>query len=330
MSHRATFAEKPLIGAPHPLPYCRYPTAADVAEHGVQALPSTLPLVDLERARGHRSARYATTPGARLTPAQLMRLAAVVGASFARREPQCRHLRPASRPPDGLADRLHHDPFGRSGFGSWTSENLMYWFIRLVLLTDPSSPRSAIEVNAEARAQSLAILDDSGDVIGGALNETMPVGEPPEFRRDDPFLDAVLAFVEPVLELLSAQDAEAMKALSLAYPDFRDAHAAGKVGHHFMVARSEALPKSDTFELVAATAERYQSLGHAFMVIEATNQWTGAACEALGATRVHFAPFRTRRTVRRSAEPLEDAVTSPDGFLSRKDSGSMLYVIRLA
>jgi hypothetical protein len=39
---------------------------------------------------------------------------------------------------------------------------------------------------------------------------------------------------------------------------------------------------------------------------------------------------RARRTVGRSAEPLADTVTSPDGFLSGKDSGSMLYVVRLA
>jgi hypothetical protein len=207
----------------------------------------------------------------------------------------------------------------------------MYWFIRLIVLTDATSPRSAIAVSAETLAQSLAILDDTGDVIGGALNETMPpLGGPPNVRRGDPFLDAVLAFVAPVFAMLGAQDEEGVKALSLAYPEFRDAHAAGKVGHHFMVARSDVLPKAHAFELVAATAAHYRTLGHAFMVIEATNQWTGAACEALGATRVHFAPFRAQRTVRRSAEPLADTVTSPDGFLSNKDSGSMLYVIRLA
>ena len=199
------------------------------------------------------------------------------------------------------------------------------------MLTDPTSPRSSVEVNTDTLAQSLAVLDDAGDIVGGALNETMPLHDgPPSFRRGDPFLDAVLAFVEPVFALLGAQAAEALKALSVAYPDFRDAHAAGKVGHHFMVARSGALPKSHTFELVAETASRYQTLGYAYMMIEATNQWTGAACETLGAARVHFAPFRTRRTVRRSAEPLADTVTSPDGFLSGKDSGSMLYVIRLA
>jgi hypothetical protein len=97
-----------------------------------------------------------------------------------------------------------------------------------------------------------------------------------------------------------------------------------------MVARSDALPKSEAFELVAATAAHYRALGHALLIIEATNQWTGAACEALGGARVHFAPFRARPLVRRSAAPLDDIVTSPDGFLSRKDSGSMLYMIRLA
>jgi len=331
MDGRSRVAAKLVSGEPHPLPYCAYPTAADVAQHGVQPLPAVLPPVDFARAEPYRSRRYAAVPAARLTPAQVLRLAEVVGTSFARREPQCRHLRPARIPPAGLREGLHGDAFGTSGFGLWDTERLLFWFIRLLVLTDPTSPRSAVEVNAEARAQSLAILDDRGDVIGGAINEPMPpAGHQPEFRRGDPFLDAVLAFVEPVFELLGAQDAEALKALSVAYPEFRDAHTAGKVGHHFMVARSDALPKAHAFELVAATAARYRALGHAFMVIEATNQWTGAACEALGATRAHFAPFRAQRLVRRSMEPLADAVTSPDGFLSSKDSGSMLYVIRLA
>jgi hypothetical protein len=318
------------VDEPLPLPYCRYPRAADVDEHGVQQLPTILPLVDFERARSHRSPRYATVSAARLTSDQILQLAEVVGTSFARREPQCRHLQPARRPTE-LREALHTDPFGRCAFGRWNTESLLYWFIRLLVLTDATSPRGAIEVNAEALAQSLAIVDDTGDVIGGALNETMPARvDPPNFRRADPFLDAVLAFVEPVFALLGAQDAEALKALFIAYPEFADAHSAGKVGHHFMVARSEALPKSDAFELVAGTAEHYRSLGHAFVVIEATNQWTGAACESLGATRVHFAPFRAHQSVRRSAEPLAETVTSPDGFLSSKDSGSMLYVIRLA
>ena len=66
------------------------------------------------------------------------------------------------------------------------------------------------------------------------------------------------------------------------------------------------------------------------MVTEATNQWTGAAFEALGGVRVHFAPFQAQPAVRKSDESLEGVVTSSNGFLSDRDSGGMFYVIRLA
>ena len=189
----------------------------------------------------------------------------------------------------------------------------------------------AARVNEEALVQTLAIVDGYGQVIGGAFNETMPdLDASPEFREDDPFLAAVFVFVEPIFALLGVQDAEALTALSNLYLTFREAYAEGKVGHHFMVARSDALAKADTFELVAASAEHYQALGYAFMVVQAINQWTGAACEALGRVQVHFAPFQARPTVRQSVAPLEDVVTSSNRFLSGKDSGSMFYVIRLA
>jgi hypothetical protein len=230
----------------------------------------------------------------------------------------------------GFMETSHTDPFGSDSFGPWKTETLLYWLIRLFLLTDPTSPQSAIRVNQEVLTQSLAILNRRGQVIGGAFNETMPpFDEAPEFRQDDPFMGAVLTFAEPVLTLLGMQDAEALTALSGSYPAFREAYAQGKVGHHFMVARSDDLAKEDTFELVAASAERFRALGYRFMVIEATNQWTGAACEVLDGVRVHFAPFQAQQTVRKSAEPLEGTVTSPNGFLSDKDSGCMFYVIRL-
>jgi hypothetical protein len=43
-----------------------------------------------------------------------------------------------------------------------------------------------------------------------------------------------------------------------------------------------------------------------------------------------FYPFRARLAVRRSAGPLDGAVTNSKGFLSDKGSGVMFYVIRLA
>src|SRR5262249_20469025 len=57
---------------PRRLPHCAYPTASDVAQHGVQPLPAVLPLVDFERARVHRSRRYTAMVADRLTPAQVL------------------------------------------------------------------------------------------------------------------------------------------------------------------------------------------------------------------------------------------------------------------
>ena len=316
---------------PRPLPYCDYPTASDVAQHGVQLLPASLPLVDFVRAQPYRSRRYSTDLAPDLTPAQMLQMAWVIATGFARREPQARHLRPPKHPPAGLMEARHTDPFGIDSFGSWDTETQMYWIVRLTALTDPTSPQDAIELNEETLAQSLAILDGEGRVIGAAFNETMPPFDvEPPFREGDPFLDTVLSVWEPVYSALGAQDAEALTALSERYPDFKEAYAQSKVSHHILIARSDDLLKEDTFELVAAIAERCRALGYSYMVTEATNQWTGAAFEALGGVRVHFRPFKVEPAVPKSDEPLEDVTTSPNGFLSDKDSGGMFYVIRLA
>ena len=68
---------------PRPLPYSAYPTAKDVARHGVHPLPASLPLVEFARAAPHRSTRYSTVVAADLTPAQLLQMAWVIAASFA-------------------------------------------------------------------------------------------------------------------------------------------------------------------------------------------------------------------------------------------------------
>ena len=326
---RNTASHRLSAKTPRSLPYCAYPQTRDIMQHGVQALPTVLPLVDFTQAKPYRSQQYAAVSVAHLAPAQVLHMAEVVGTSFAQREPQARHLQPPKYPPVGL-EAHHRDPFGSDVFGPWTKERLLYWFIRLLVLTDPTCPQSSIGINEETLAQSFAIVDRTGQVIGGALNETMPpLNVSPVFRQEDPYLTAVFSFVMPILTLLSTQDTEALTALCVQYPSFREAYVQGKVGHHFMVARSDHLAKADTFELVAASAAHYQALGYAYMVIEATHPWTGAACEVLGGVRVHFAPYQGQHSVRQSAEPLEDVVTSANGWLSNKDSGSMFYVIRL-
>jgi hypothetical protein len=315
---------------PLPLPHAEYPKAADVDRHGLQPLPGSLPLMDLARARPHRSSRYSASGAAGLTMDQLLQMAWVIADGFARREPQARHLRSPKHPPAGLMEARHTDPFGTVPFGAWDTATQMYWIVRLAALTDPTSPKDAIEINEEVLEQSVAILDEEGRVIGSAFNETMPPFDvEPPLREGDPFLDTVFGVWEPVYAALGAQDAEALAALSERYPAFQKAYDVGKVSHHILIARSDDLPKGDAFELVAASAERCRALGYEYLVTEATNQWTGAAFEALGGVRVHFSPFQTRPAVPRSDEPLEGVTTSPDGFLSDKDSGGMFYVVRL-
>src|ERR687890_96021 len=304
-----------------PLPYSAYPRAADVAQHGLQPLPKSLPLVDFAQAKPYRSRRYSTVIATRLTKEQLLQAAWVIGAGFPRWEPQARHLRPPKYPPAGLMEARHTDPFGTDPFGSWDKETQLYWVTRLTALTDPTSPTGAIEVNEETLVQSLAILDRERRVIGAAFNETMaPLDVEPPLREGDPFLDTVGGVWEPVYGALGAQDAEALSALSERYPAFQKAYEKGKVSHHILIARSDDLPKEDTFELVAAGAERCRELGYECFITEATNQWTGAAFEALGGVRVHFAPFQAKPAVRKSDEPLDGVVTSSDGFLADKDS----------
>ena len=159
---------------PRPLPYCAYPKASDVANHGVQPLPASLPLVDFGRSRPHRSSQYTTVVAADLTPDQVLQMARVVAASSARRGPESRSLQPPKYPPAELMETSHTDPFGSDSFGPWKTETFLYWLIRLFLLTDPTSPQSAIRVNEEVLTQSFAILNRRGQVIGGAFNETMP------------------------------------------------------------------------------------------------------------------------------------------------------------
>ena len=317
---------------PRQLPYSDYPKAADVPRHGLQPLPESLPLVDFARAEPYRSRRYATVIAPELAKDQLLQAAWVIGRGFAHHEPQARHLRPPKHPPAGLVEARHTDPFGTDPFGSWDDTGThLYWITRLTALTDPTSPLGAIEVDEETLAQSVAILDGEGRVIGAAFNQTMgPFDVEPPFREGDPFLDTVISVWAPVYGALGAQDATSLTALSERFPAFREAYARGRVSHHILIARSDDLPKEDTFELVAASAERCRELGYEYLITEATNQWTGAAFEALGGVRVHFRPFKVEPAVPKSDEPLEDVTTSPNGFLAAKDSGGMFYVIRLS
>jgi len=310
------------------LPWCDYPTAAEPHRHGLQALPGNLPIADLAAASPYRSAGYKVTRASELSGKQLLEMARIMADSFARREPMLRFLRLPLRPPQPLDGYRHTDPLGTHEFGPWQFDTLFAWLIRIFFFTDPASAASAIRRRDDVMQQSLAILDPHGRVIGGAINETLSHGDPPQLRDDDPIIAAIIAGFEPILELLGTQDAESIAALRQRYSAFGDALHNGRVGHHVLVARADTLDTGDTFELVAGSIEHYRDLGFEYVITSAVNQWTGAAASVLGGVPVHFEPFLTRKRLAASHVPI-DTTSSPTGYISDKDSGSMLYLIRI-
>jgi hypothetical protein len=316
------------VDQPQRLPYCEYPTAKDTDQHGLQPLPQELPLVDLEAAQPYRSIEYKPVVAETLERFQMLQTARVVAESFALRESMLRHLNLPKHPAIDLSGTTHTDVFGTDSFGEWSWENNMYWTIRLKLLTDSTSLNTIIR--NDVLRESLAILDNNGNVIGSAFNTTLsPESETPLPQRDDSYLEAMSFEYNPIGDLLHTQEVKALDFLCNEYPAFRHAYESNTVGHLDMIARSDVLQTIDTFELVVATMEHYKMLGYEYVVTSAANQWTGAAFEVLGGRRVHFAPYRTKKVVQESIERIPNKFSSSDGFISAKDSGCMIYVIRL-
>lgn len=314
-----------IIKDPLDLPFCAYPTADQTELHGLQTLPDSIPPVDFEKAEPYRSHRYQLTPALSLTKAQLLQVARGMGASFAKRDPISRHLILTEEPPQQLQGGKHSDTFGEAAFGGWTFENILYWFVRGFILTDPSDNMC---LNEPVLSLCFAILDGD-EVIGFVIYVPVAADEPePELDPDDHFRALVMENLDPIFSLLDEQNTAGTAALREKYPDFDRALHAGKVLHGLMVARFDALPTQDTFELVVGSHEHIRDMGYEYIVIEATNPWSGAALEAEGATRVHYMPYRAQKRVAIHTEDSE-SVSSPDGYPSANDSGSMFYVLRL-
>jgi len=312
------------------LPYCGYPSAADTWLHGLQTLPEIFPLVTMEAASAYRSSRVKIVTADNLNKEKLLQMAGMMASSFAISEPMARHVQPPKDRPAEIFEKKHTDPFGNGEFGHWTKENILAWVVRLFILTDPCSPLGAIELSTHVIKQSLAAVNDDGDVVGGALNTIFDISNTDKaMRSDDRFIGAILPFFEPISQFLTAQLSASLNAVCKKYPEFLTALKANRVGDLYMVARSPLLPSEDTFELVASTALHFQQLGFEYLLVSAGNQWTGAACEVLEGVRIHFAPYRDQKRVFESHEPIADKPSSIDGFISDKDSGCMLYAIRL-
>jgi hypothetical protein len=315
---------------PKKLPNCSYPTAAVTAMHGFQPLPVRLPILkwsDLSLYRGLQGEIKGINT---LDIGQIKTLARVIGASFTKNEPMTRYLVPPKNAPEGLDSVVFKDFWGKEKFGEWTLENLLYWVIRLFVLGNPTSTIDAIAKNEQTFEQSFALFNTENKIVGGAFNMRLAYNDERELRKNDPVIDGVLGYFEPIITFLLAQEHTATVYLCEKYPDFKTAASKGEVGNHFMIAKAPELPSEYAFEIFAQSMEIFKKTGYKYVITEATNQWTGAACLAIGGVAVHFAPFRDQQRVPASNVPIENKTTSIDGFLSNKDSGSMFFVLRLS
>ncbi len=313
---------------PLKLPWCKYPTAADIERHGLYSLPNNLPPVDFESARKFRSHKYAPGPLRKNDLNQILELARIIACSFAVNEPMNRYVHPPKQIPENILDITHSDALGNNSFGAWTKENLLLWFVRLIFMTDPSHPIGAIRMNGDTFRHSLVIRNDRAKIIGGSLNITLPDKEV-KWRQNDPFLEATFLYQNPIIDFIHNHEHIAIQALKDKYPVLKKALQKGEVGYIAMIARSAELPSEHTFELFISSFESFQKQGYKYMVIAGTNQWTGAACEALGAARIYFAPFRRQKRVATEIEAKGNEPFSTDGFISGKDSGLMIYTLKL-
>jgi len=316
-----------LPSSPLALPRCEYPGSLDTDAAGLFQLPENMPAIDFSLARKYRSNAFKPVGVDHAEKFKLLEMARMVAKSFAEHEPMSRHVHPPGKEPD-LIGGFHEDPFGKDRFGPWTKENILYWFIRMMVLTNSTDSGNAIILNADMLRLSLIITDNNSNPIGGAFNVTLSPEEV-DFQKTYAFLDAVLIYMNPIMNKILSQEHEAVAALKEKYPSFGRAYNKGNVGMHFMIARSAKLPSEHTFELVAASAERFQHRGYEYMLVSASNQWTGAACEVLGGTPVHFSPFRKTKAVVEKRYAREHEPYSIDGYLSDKDSGMMFYAIKL-
>jgi hypothetical protein len=261
--------------------------------HGLQPLPEKLPVMDLDATKPYRSSMSKAVVIDTFHYRQVLQLAKTIAASFAINEPMTRDINPSKEPQVNLRNIKHYHPYGEDEFGEWTKENILYWVIRLFILTNPADPIERIGMNKVLLTHSLAILNDAGEMIGGAFNLPLSLSDVEQApRANDPFMDAAYSFFQPIHHLLISQDAEALQYLNEKFPHFKTAFNSGKAVIFFMIARSPLLPTEDAFELVAATIERFKELSYEYVVTAAANQWTGADFELIGGVRVHFAHYR--------------------------------------
>lgn len=229
------------------LPHCPYPNATDSHAHGLQPLPDQLPLLDLNHAKPFRSAAYRPVSIETFNHEHVLELIQVIAKSFVLNEPMNRHLVLPVQPPPEIQETRYLNVYGVSSFGAWEKENIFSWIVRLLLFDQLKDRLDSNMVDNYSKQLSLALLNDAGKVIGGALSiqiQSGHSGNAPDSGNS--FSRVLVQVMHPIVKMLIEQEEAAIPALSKKYKSFEQALNEGKVGELFMIARSPALPTEDT------------------------------------------------------------------------------------
>ena len=205
-----------------------------------------------------------------------------------------RHVHPSRSVPVSMAHHLHKDTLGVAPFGPWTTENIFYWFVRLFALTSANDPLNSVKINEDTLRLSLAIFNAKRKVIGAAINVTVPNEEVPMRQWIKFIFGGGIGAREPDHEphLYPGAYCHAGLGTSISRPSKGKGTRHG--GHAFFGGPISRAAQGPYLRIGGSLGGTPSKQGSEYMVVTATNQWTGAACEVLGATRVHFAPFRDR------------------------------------
>ena len=337
------------------VPFLKFPTHAETHRHGMQPLPTTLDVPQINPSSVLPYCMSENTASSvefkswtELSKNDVLELVRMVGLGFAAYEPMCRHLN-AQLMTDELRDAEYEDALGRHSWGhhtlaeqkEMTKEDLpltladaLTWWIRMAFISDPEVEGRPLQQETLKRS-TVAIDTKTGDFLGALIG--VPATLPPSSDAPHPSPPADCVFqrecnkaIGPIGQLIEDMEGAAVPALITAYPAMKQAFEQHKVTCAFMISKSSQIEVSHSLpvDLFRAHMEQQIALGHKYIVTEASNPWTGAVMEAMGATPTYFAPHRSIGGIVKSDEPVEEGPSSSNGYVSDKDSGIMYYAGR--
>ena len=318
------------------LPRVAFPSCNDKNAHGLQKeslsrCKDVIPMFDLSGSFPLRNPQLCIKQWAALSREQVVEALAVIGEAFERNEPVMRHVILPQAPSDFHTLR-HSDGLQKdTEAGPWSAANLTAWWARLYWVVDLRLPGAPLI--RETMESSLAVVSPDGHVTTAICVSVQAPFDGNDFERDKlcpigQYVTNCYSFLDDICE---EADNHGLAELCRQFPDFENAIRGKKVAEACMLGKgNHASDSREPFELLYRLFFHLQTLGYSYMYVLASAHWTGAFLEMAGAVRVYFCPWQGKRPLPVGVTPQPSQPCSPNGWMSDKDSGLMMYVVRLS